>query len=137
MVVRPDPAARSYGAVVLDADERVRLINGRPATHVQATGQETMFACVQVVDPQVLTRIPPDRFIMTTADVFPALIERQEAVYGYRYTGCWIDIGAPERYLQAHRDLLDGALGDAWSQRLPAGSHVVLRSDETHRWRQA
>ena len=131
MVVRPDPAAHSYGAVVLDDDDRVLLINGHPATHAQATGQETIFACVQMVDPQVLTRIPPNRFITTTADVYPALLERQEAVYGYRYTGYWIDIGAPERYLQAHWDLLDGVLGDQWVQRLPVGSRVVLRSDDT------
>jgi len=127
MVLRPDPAARSYGAVIVDADGRVRLLNGRPSTHVPATGQETMFACVQVVDPQVLERIPPDGFSMTTTDVYPALIERHAAVYGYHYTGYWMDIGAPERYLQAHWDMLDGALGDSWSQRLPAGSHVVLR----------
>jgi mannose-1-phosphate guanylyltransferase len=131
MVVRPDPAARSYGAVVLDDDDRVLIINGRPPTHAQATGQETIFACVQMVDPRVLARIPPDRFITTTGDVYPALLEHQEAVYGYRYTGYWIDIGAPERYLQAHWDLLDGVLGDQWAQRLPVGSHVVLRPDDT------
>jgi NDP-sugar pyrophosphorylase family protein len=130
MVLRPDPAARSYGAVIVGADERVQLINGRPSTHVPATGEETMFACVQVVDPQVLERIPPDGFSMTTSDVYPALIERHEAVYGYRYTGYWVDIGAPERYLQAHWDLLDGVLGDTWIQRLPAGSRVVLRLDD-------
>ena len=67
---------------------------------------------------------------MTTTDVYPALIERHEAVYGYRYTGYWMDIGAPERYLQAHWDLLDGALGDVWLQRLPTGSHVVLHPDD-------
>jgi mannose-1-phosphate guanylyltransferase len=130
MVLRPDPAARSYGAVIVDADERVRLIRGRPSIHVQVTGQEMMFACVQVVDPQVLERIPPDGFSMTTTDVYPALIERHEAVYGYRYTGYWMDIGAPESYLQAHWDMLDGALGDAWIQRLPVGSHVVLHPDD-------
>jgi len=130
MVLRPDPAARSYGAVIVDADDRVRLINGRPSTHVPAAGQETMFACVQVVDPRVLERIPPDCFSMTTSDVYPALIERHEAVYGYRYTGYWMDIGAPERYLQAHWDMLDGALGDSWIQRLPVGSRVVLRPDD-------
>jgi len=58
------------------------------------------------------------------------LLERQEAVYGYRYTGYWVDIGVPERYLQAHRDLLDGALGDAWCQRLPVGSRAVVRLDD-------
>lgn len=130
MVLRPDPAARSYGAVIVDADDRVRLINGRPSTRMPATGQETMFACVQVVDPQVLDCIPPDCFSMTTADVYPALIERQAAVYGYRYSGYWMDIGTPERYLQAHWDLLDGAFGEAWRQCLPAGSHVVLRPDD-------
>ena len=126
MVLRPDPAARSYGAVIVDADDRVRLINGRPAEPRAGDGQETMFACVQVVDPQVLERIPADRFSTTTADVYPALIEHHDAVYGYRYTGYWMDIGVPERYLQAHRDMLDGVLGDAWVQRLPAGSRVVL-----------
>jgi mannose-1-phosphate guanylyltransferase len=131
MVLRPDPAARSYGAVLVDTDNRVRLINGRPARRVLATGQETMFACVQVVDPQVLERIPPDCFSMTTSDVYPALIECHEAVYGYRYTGYWMDIGTPERYLQAHWDMLDGVLGDAWVQRLPTGSHVMLRPDDT------
>src|SRR5262249_47958559 len=117
-------------AVIVDADDRVRLINGRPSTHMLATGQETMFACVQVVDPQVLEHIPPDGFSMTTTDVYPALIERHEGVYGYRYTGYWMDIGAPERYLQAHWDMLNGALGDSWMQHLPAGSRVVLRLDD-------
>ena len=131
MVVRPDPAARSYGPVIVDADDRVLLINGRPPMHVLATGQETIFACMQVVDPQVLDYIPPDGFSMTTTDVYPALLERQEAVYGYRYTGYWIDIGVPERYLQAHWDILDGVLGDHWLHRLPVGSHVVLRPDDT------
>lgn len=90
-----------------------------------------MFACVQVVDPQVLERIPPGCFSMTTSEVYPALIERHEAVYGYRYTGYWMDIGTPERYLQAHWDMLDGVLGDAWVQRLPTGSRVVLCQDAT------
>ena len=130
MVLRPDPAARSYGAVIVDADDRVRRINGRPSSRGTVSGQETMFACVQVVDPQVLARIPADAFSTTTADVYPALIEHNEAVYGYRYTGYWIDIGVPERYLQAHWDLLDGVLGDAWVQRLPAGSRVVWRPDD-------
>jgi NDP-sugar pyrophosphorylase family protein len=131
MVVRPDPAVRSYGPVIVDADDRVLLINGRPLAHAPATGQETMFACMQIVDPQVLARVPPDCFSMTTTDVYPALLEHQEAVYGYRYTGYWIDIGVPERYRQAHWDLLDGALGDTWLHRLPAGSRAVLSPADT------
>jgi NDP-sugar pyrophosphorylase family protein len=131
MVVRPDPAARSYGAVVVGTDDRILLISGRPPARAPATGQETMFACMQIVDPRVLECIQPDRFVMTTTDTYPALLERQEAVYGYRYTGYWADIGVPERYLQAHWDMLDGALGGQWLQRLPVGSRAVLHPDDT------
>lgn len=127
MVVKPDPAARTYGAVLVDADDRVCLINGRPSCRGAVAGQETIFTGLQVVDPRVLADIPRDRLMTTTADVYPRLLERQEAVYGYRYNGYWMDIGVPERYLQAHWDLLDGALGEHWQQRLPAGSRVVLR----------
>src|SRR5215510_8752746 len=72
MVVRPDPAARAYGPVVVDTADRVRLINGRPPTHAPAIGQETIFTGLQVVDPKVLEQIPPGRFIATASEVYPA-----------------------------------------------------------------
>jgi len=130
MVVRPDPAARRYGPVLLDEQQRVVLINGRPPTHLPAHGQETIFTGMQIVEPQVLQRIPPNGFVSTTADIYPALLADQEPVYGYPYTGYWMDIGVPERYLQAHRDLLHGAMGGHWQQRLPAGSRVVQAAHE-------
>jgi NDP-sugar pyrophosphorylase family protein len=124
MVVRPDPAARTYGAVVVDAADRVQHINGRPAHHASAAGDETIFTGVQVLDPAVLADIPSAGVVSTTADVYPELV-RHQAVYGYRHTGYWIDIGVPERYLQAHWDILDGHLGSAWERSLPTGSRVL------------
>ena len=65
----------------------------------------------QVISPQVLDWIVPDQF---------AIRERRfrvdcsrESVMAYRYSDYWIDVGIPQRYLQVHWDLLDGALGDA------------------------
>ncbi len=124
MVLRPDPAARSYGAVIVDDADRVRLINGRPTTQQSASGEETIFTGLQIVDPRVLARIPPQGFCTTTADVYPALLADQEEIYGYRCSCYWMDIGVPQRYLRAHWDLLRGALGHAWMQRLPVGSRV-------------
>lgn len=129
MVVRPDPAARAYGAVVVDTADRVVHINGRPAGRAAATGQETIFTGIQIVAPPVLDWIPPARFVSTTAEVYPALIEHHQGVYGYRYTGYWLDVGVPERYLQAHWDMLDGRLGDEWESHLPPGSQVVRGLD--------
>jgi NDP-sugar pyrophosphorylase family protein len=128
MVVRPDPAAREYGAVIVDAADRVLHINGRPAMTAQAIGQETVFTGIQIVAPEVLARIPLGRSVSTTADVYPALLMQHKAVYGYCHTGYWMDVGVPERYLQAHWDMLDGVLGYQWVRRLPPGGQAVLYS---------
>ncbi|MGE3539259.1 MAG: sugar phosphate nucleotidyltransferase [Candidatus Tectimicrobiota bacterium] len=126
MVVRPDPAARSYGPVIIDADNRVRLIAGRPAPQATVLGEETIFTGLQVVNPEVLDRIPAEGFCTTTGEIYPALLEENQPLYGYRHHGYWMDIGVPARYLQAHRDLLNGQLADLWAQRLPPGARAIL-----------
>jgi NDP-sugar pyrophosphorylase family protein len=127
MVVRPDPAARAYGAVLVDAAHRVVQINGRPTGVAQTVGHETVFTGMQVISPEVLAWIPPGRSVSTTAEIYPALVAQGEAVHGYGYTGYWMDIGAPGRYLQAHWDLLDGVLGGQWIRQLPPGSQVICQ----------
>ena len=106
MVVRPDPAARQYGAVIVDDADRIRCINGRP--YADVAGEDTVFTGVQVVSPHILDRIPQDCHVSTTAETYPELIARGERVVAYRHTGYWMDVGVPERYLQAHWDILDG-----------------------------
>ena len=39
---------------------------------------------------------------------FPSLIERGETFVAYVDRGYWIDIGTPEKYMQVHRDIMDG-----------------------------
>lgn len=131
MVVRPDPAARNFGPVVVDARDRVRRINGHPEALDAGPGEEeTIFTGIQVVDPQVLGAIPANRFVSTTADTYPRLLQDGQPVLACRHHGYWLDVGVPERYLQAHCDLLDGALGASWEGRLPAGSRVVRGTGE-------
>jgi NDP-sugar pyrophosphorylase family protein len=130
MVLRPDPAARAYGAVLVDPAQRVVQINGRPTGITAATGHETVFTGVQVLSPEVLAHIPAGRRVRTTAEVYPALIAQGKAVYGYAHTGYWMDVGVLPRYLQAHRDILDGMLGEQWRVQLPAGSAVVCTAGE-------
>lgn len=126
MVVRPDPAARDARPVVIDEHDRVRQINGRPEVLHASPGEEgTIFTGIQIVDPQVLDVIPADCFVSTTADTYPHLLQDGQPVLAYRHPGYWLDVGVPERYLQAHWDLLDGALGASWEGRLPPGSRVV------------
>lgn len=131
MVVRPDPAARAVGAVMIDECDRVRRINGRPEASDAGPDEEgTIFTGIQIVEPQVLEAIPANRFVSTTADTYPLLLEEGRPVFALRHAGYWLDVGVPERYLQAHRDLLDGALGTSWEDRLPVGSRVMRGTGE-------
>ena len=89
-----------------------------------------IFTGIQIVDPQVLDAIPTNQFVSTTADTYPQLLEQGQPVLAHRHDGYWLDVGVPERYLQAHRDLLDGVLGTPWQGHLPSGSRVVRGTGE-------
>ena len=128
MVVRPDPAARDSRPVMVDDHDRVRQISGRPPgpdTGPQHQGAD--FTGVQVVEPEVLDAIPANRFVSTTADTYPLLLQEGRPVLACRHHGYWLDVGVPARYLQAHWDLLDGRLAASWTDQLPAGSRVLRR----------
>ena len=131
MVVRPDPAARDTRPVMIDEQDRVRQINGRPqAADAGPECEATIFTGIQIVEPEVLDAIPANRFASTTTDTYPLLLQEGRPVFAYRHHDYWLDVGVPERYLQAHWDLLDGALGALWEEHLPAGSRVLRGTEE-------
>jgi mannose-1-phosphate guanylyltransferase len=59
-----------------------------------------------VLEREVVERVPPGRAVSIEREVFPELVGH--GLYGYLSDGFWIDIGTPERYLQATYDLLAG-----------------------------
>ncbi|HEX5614766.1 MAG TPA: NDP-sugar synthase [Acidimicrobiia bacterium] len=73
-----------------------------------------------VLEPSFLERIPPRLQVSIERETFPRLLEQEHgAVFGYQNDSYWLDIGTPEKYLQAHADLLAGHL-----DRVPApGAH--------------
>ena len=54
----------------------------------------------------MLDLIPPGRAVSIEREVFPRLVGH--GLYGRRLEGYWMDIGTPERYLQASWDILEG-----------------------------
>ena len=73
-------------------------------------------AGLYVLEPDVLQLVPDGRHVSIERDVFPRLAE-EGAVYGLALDGYWLDVGTPESYLQAHRDVLERSfpteVGDA------------------------
>ena len=56
---------------------------------------------------------------------FPSLIERNETFVAYVYRGYWIDIGTPEKYMQVHRDIMDGHY--IGHRAMPFAAHAAAR----------
>ena len=65
-------------------------------------------AGVYVLEREVLGILEPDQPASIERDVFPRLSRGD--LYGYVFDGYWLDIGTPERYLEATFDILEGAV---------------------------
>jgi mannose-1-phosphate guanylyltransferase len=93
-----------YGLVRLEADGRVASFLEKPRPEEIDT--DLINAGLYVLEPEVLELVPAGRAVSIEREVFPALAARG-AVYGLALPGYWLDVGTPESYLQAHRDVLE------------------------------
>jgi mannose-1-phosphate guanylyltransferase len=67
----------------------------------------------------VLGLLEPDQPASIERDVFPKLVG--EGLYGCVSDGYWLDIGTPQRYLQATFDILEGTVGTNLVERMGQG----------------
>jgi mannose-1-phosphate guanylyltransferase len=93
-----------YGVVETDAENRVKRFIEKPSRDEVTTNM--INAGIYILEPSVLSCITPNIFSTFEWDVFPLLLERGEAIYGYPSEAYWIDIGTPEKYLRLNHDLL-------------------------------
>jgi len=63
-------------------------------------------AGMYALERSVLDLIPPGVSVSIEREVFPRLVG--EGLHGQLLDGYWVDIGTPERYLQASWDILEG-----------------------------
>ncbi|TML47911.1 MAG: NDP-sugar synthase [Actinobacteria bacterium] len=93
-----------YGLVRLAADGRVSTFLEKPRPEEIDT--DLINAGLYVLEPDVLDLVPGGRSVSIERDVFPRLAE-EGSVFGLALDGYWLDVGTPESYLQAHRDVLE------------------------------
>jgi mannose-1-phosphate guanylyltransferase len=75
-----------------------------------------------VLERSVVDLIPSGRAVSFEREVFPQMIGN--GLYGWHADGYWIDIGTPERYLEATWDLLAGRVASTLPERDETGSLV-------------
>ncbi len=109
----------SYGVVLTDSDGRVtdfiEKAEGEPPSNRINAG-------AYVIERSVAEAIPPGRPVSFEREIFPGLVGN--GLYGYLAEGYWIDIGTPDRYLEATWDLLAGRVGSRLPERDVTGSLV-------------
>src|SRR5579872_4131904 len=101
-----DPSA--FGCVVHDQTGRITQFVEKPPKGTEPTNE--INAGTYLLEPRVLSFIPPGRNVSIERETFPKLIEQTDGLYAFTTTDYWIDLGRPEHYLNAHRDILSGAM---------------------------
>jgi len=106
IVLTPVEDPTAYGLVETDADGRVLAFLEKPSP--EDIRSDTINAGIYVLEPETLDRIPDETVYSIERSYFPSLIERGETFVAHIDRGYWIDIGTPEKYRQAHRDIMAG-----------------------------
>jgi mannose-1-phosphate guanylyltransferase len=102
-----DPSA--FGVVPTAADGGVIAFVEKPAPG--SAPSDWINAGTYVLEPEFLHRIPPRLNVSVERETFPRLLQQPGRLFGYRTDAYWLDIGTPEKYLEAHIDVLRGAVG--------------------------
>jgi mannose-1-phosphate guanylyltransferase len=85
-----------------------------------------------VLERSVLDLIAPGEEVSIEREVFPRMVG--SGLFGLRLKGYWMDIGTPERYLQASWDILEGAVETRVEPTSPGvfmAANAAVASDAT------
>jgi mannose-1-phosphate guanylyltransferase len=109
-----DPSA--FGVVPTRPDGQVIAFVEKPRR--ENAPSRWINAGTYVLEPRFLDRIPPRLMVSIERETFPRVLEQPGALFAFKSDAYWLDIGTPEKYLEANADVLQGrltgtAIGDA------------------------
>lgn len=112
LVLRPDKLADQYGSMDIDSEGRIyRFLDSEIHTKERGSGRKLMFTGVQILEPKIFDFMQIDdsgKKFSTTKHVYPKMLRRGEAMYGYVFEGYWQDLGTTARIRKAEDDLIRG-----------------------------
>jgi mannose-1-phosphate guanylyltransferase len=120
-----NPAA--FGVVETDKDQRVRQFIEKPPPGGETTNW--INAGIYILEPEVLQYVPSHSHYMFEKGLFPLLLKMGKAVYGYPFSGYWLDMGNPAKYLSLNCDILLSKTGNPLIH--DAGNGIYCAGDAT------
>lgn len=94
-----------FGVVVTDESGKVDSFVEKPPAGEAPS--KMINAGFYVLEPSALHRISPGHAVNIEREIFPAMAE-QGTLYARVDPAYWLDVGTPERYIQASLDLISG-----------------------------
>ncbi len=122
IVLTPVENPSAYGLVETDAECNVRRFLEKPEPGEITCN--TINAGIYILETSTFDRIPDETKWSIERSFFPSLVERGETFVAHIDRDYWLDIGTPDKYIQAHRDILTG--------RCHAASFAHRQTSEPH-----
>jgi mannose-1-phosphate guanylyltransferase len=104
MLLTPVEDPSAFGVVPTDAGGRVTAFIEKPEPGTAPTN--LINAGVYVMEPSVLDAIPAGEVWSAERQLFPQMVEDDVPFFARSSDAYWMDVGTPEKYLQANMDVL-------------------------------
>lgn len=99
----------NYGLVEIDDENRIVNFLEKPKPEeIENIQTRTVNAGTYVLEPEILDLIPPNTNYSFEYGVFPELLKQRGKLFAFVTDSYWLDVGTPQRYLQAHDDIING-----------------------------
>jgi mannose-1-phosphate guanylyltransferase len=122
MVKVEDPSA--YGLIITEKDMKIKSFVEKPKG--EQIIADTINAGVYVFNPDILEEIPAGKKVSVEKETFPALLDKNRAMYGYVHYGYWMDVGTLAKFKKANFDIMEGKVDILYE---PSGKKAEI--DET------
>src|SRR3712207_3514490 len=126
LALTPVDDPTNYGLVRIREGGEVSEFVEKPSADMVDTANVS--AGVYVLERSVLDPLERGKPASIERDVFPQLVSA--GLHGYVVSGYWLDIGKPERYLQAAFDILEGSVFTNVAARMGSSYLCVERGVE-------
>ncbi len=103
------PNPLQYGIVITEEDGRIVRFLEKPGWG--EVFSDTINTGIYIIEPEVLSLIPAKKNFDFSKNLFPAMLQRGDSLYGYVAEGYWKDVGNLDEYLNVHLDILAGKVG--------------------------
>ena len=119
----------AFGVVETDGNNRVTRFVEKPGPDQVTT--HWINAGIYILEPEVMEHVPAGSRYMFERGLFQFLLERGEPVYGYPFSGYWLDMGTPEKYFGLNCDLLlsnasSALVGSLSREEVRCGDNAII-----------